>query len=96
MDGLAGHRLLLMIAAKIAIDVGHQLLDRARLFEHDLEQQLVERVRVERHLARYGLVQNDARRVQIHAMIHVLCALGLLGRHVVTACLRRHPCNESC
>jgi hypothetical protein len=71
-DGREGH-----------VDVRHELLDRAWLLQHDLEQQLVEGVGVEGHLTRDGFVQDDPGRVQIDAVVHVLGALGLLGGHVV-------------
>src|SRR5690606_16027326 len=58
------------------------LYGRGRL-EHDLEDQLVERIRIERNLSGDGLVQNHASGVDVDARVDVFGAFRLLRRHVV-------------
>ena len=55
--------------AERRIEIGNHGERRRRRGENDLEEQLVERLGVERHLAGDGLVEDDADRVEVAARV---------------------------
>ncbi len=67
---------------KTDVDLGRDLMRRARGFEHDLENQIIEVLRLEGQRARRGFVHDHADCVDIAALVGVVRATRLLGRQI--------------